>query len=84
MTAAFPCIKLNKKGQHVTTDGMKFARRVEANFHQRKLRREARIAAVITEYFPKSTGKRVSVQKLGDMMLVNQSFKRAFLKATRY
>lgn len=83
MTAAFPCIKL-KKGKHITTDGQKFDRGVEANAHQRALRREARVVAVITEFFPKSTGKRVSVQKLGELMISNQSFKRAFLKATRY
>ena len=83
MTAAFPCIKL-KHGKHITTDGMKFARAVEANAHQRALRREQRVIAVITEFFPKSTGKRVSVQKLGELMISNQSFKRAFLKATRY
>lgn len=83
MTAAFPIIQL-KNGKHITTDGTKFDRHVDANAHQRRLRREARIQAVITAYFPKSTGKRVSLQKLGHMMTENQTFKRAFLKASRY
>ena len=45
---------------------------------------EKRQRTLITEFFPKSTGKRVSLQKLGHMMTENQTFKRAFLKASRY
>lgn len=77
-------IKKNKKGLHVTTDGVGHINLKLARAHQRGIVRESKMQALIAQYFPRSTGKLVSVTKIAALMATDMGFKTKFLKLSWY